>query len=63
MSRGIEERGCLCTAIRPPSVPEGTSRLRITLTAAHTDADVDHLLGALEDIRKAPHEGVASSTV
>ena len=63
MSRGLEERGCLCTAIRPPSVPEGTSRLRITLTAAHTDADVDRLLGALEDIRKAPHEGVASSTV
>ncbi|MDE0224320.1 MAG: aminotransferase class I/II-fold pyridoxal phosphate-dependent enzyme [Gammaproteobacteria bacterium] len=53
MSRGLEERGCLCTAIRPPSVPEGTSRLRITLTAAHTDADVDRLIGALEEVRKA----------
>ena len=51
MSRGLEERGCLCTAIRPPSVPEGTSRLRITLTAAHTDPDVDQLLCALEDVR------------
>ena len=47
MSRALEDRGCLCTAIRPPSVPAGTSRLRITLTAAHTDADVDQLLGAL----------------
>ncbi len=53
MSRGLEERGCLCTAIRPPSVPEGTSRLRITFTAAHSDADVDCLLGALEDSREA----------
>ena len=53
MSRGLEERGCLCTAIRPPSVPEGTSRLRITLTAAHTDADVDRLLRALGDSRSA----------
>ena len=53
MSRGLEERGCLCTAIRPPSVPEGTSRLRITLTAAHTDADVDQLIDALEEVRKA----------
>ena len=51
MSRGLEQHGCLCTAIRPPSVPEGTSRLRITLTAAHTDADVDRLLNALEDAR------------
>ncbi|MCY3821656.1 MAG: 8-amino-7-oxononanoate synthase [Gammaproteobacteria bacterium] len=53
MSRALEERGCLCTTIRPPSVPEGTSRLRITLTAAHTDADVDQLIDALEEVRKA----------
>ena len=60
LSRGLEERGCLCTAIRPPSVPEGTSRLRITLTAAHTDTDVDRLLDALEDSRNASDEGLAS---
>lgn len=62
LSRGLEARGCLCTAIRPPSVPEGTSRLRITLTAAHTDTDVDRLLGALEDSRSASDEGLASRT-
>ena len=53
MSRELEERGCLCTAIRPPSVPAGTSRLRVTLTAAHTDVDVDRLLCALEEARGA----------
>ena len=52
MSRGLEERGCLCTAIRPPSVPKGTSRLRITLTAAHTDGDVDRLLHALGEVAR-----------
>lgn len=47
LSRQLEERGLLITAIRPPTVPEGTSRLRITLTAAHEEADVDRLLEAL----------------
>jgi 8-amino-7-oxononanoate synthase len=37
----LEEAGLLVTAIRPPTVPDGTSRLRFALTAAHNDADVD----------------------
>ena len=47
LSQRIEQAGCLCTAIRPPTVPEGTSRLRVTLSAVHTDEDVDTLLTVL----------------
>ena len=41
------EEGLLVPAIRPPSVPAGTSRLRIALSAAHTGEMVDRLAGAL----------------
>jgi 8-amino-7-oxononanoate synthase len=47
LARRLEERGLLITPIRPPTVPEGSSRLRITLTAGHEEADVDRLLAAL----------------
>ena len=52
MSRALEERGFLVGAIRPPTVPEGTSRLRVTLSAAHRDDDVDRLLDALHALRE-----------
>ena len=42
-SRLLEDEGFLVVAIRPPTVPEGTARLRITFTAAHTDDDVERL--------------------
>lgn len=47
MSARLEEQGLLVPAIRPPSVPEGTARLRVSLTAGHTQADVNRLIAAL----------------
>jgi 8-amino-7-oxononanoate synthase len=43
----LRESGVLAKAIRPPTVPEGTSRIRFALTAAHTEAHVDAALSAL----------------
>ncbi len=45
----LRQRGCWVTAIRPPTVPPGTARLRITLTARHAAHDIDNLLEALYD--------------
>jgi 8-amino-7-oxononanoate synthase len=47
-SAELLEQGLLVPAIRPPTVPPGTSRLRVALSAAHTDAQVDSLARALD---------------
>ena len=47
LSRALRERGILVTAIRPPTVPAGSARLRVTLSATHELDQVDRLLEAL----------------
>lgn len=47
LAKALGEQGILVSAIRTPTVPKGTARLRITLTAAHTSEEVERLLDAL----------------
>ena len=49
LAAALEQRGLRVPGIRPPTVPAGEARLRITLCATHTEADVDQLIQALED--------------
>ena len=46
-ARDLEAQGFLAVAIRPPTVPEGTARLRLAFTAAHPDAEIDRLAAAV----------------
>ncbi|MBI3775508.1 MAG: 8-amino-7-oxononanoate synthase [Gammaproteobacteria bacterium] len=50
LSAALYERGILISAIRPPTVPEGSARLRITFTAAHSGQQVDRLLSVLAEV-------------
>jgi 8-amino-7-oxononanoate synthase len=52
-ARALRERGYFVRAIRPPTVPRGTSRLRVALSAAHEDEQVDGFLAALAEILPA----------
>jgi 8-amino-7-oxononanoate synthase len=49
-SRALRARGFFVRAIRPPTVPRGTSRLRVALTAGHDEGQVDAFLGALAEV-------------
>ena len=52
MSQGLEQGGIFISAIRPPTVPQGSARLRVTLSAAHDEEQVNTLLNKLEKVAR-----------
>ncbi len=50
LANALWERGLWVPAIRPPTVPKGKARLRISVSAAHTEADITHLIGTLKEL-------------
>ena len=52
LAEALKAHGVWAPAIRPPTVPEGQARLRISLSAAHSEAQVDRLLAALAEITR-----------
>lgn len=50
LSEALRERGILVPAIRPPTVPQGTARLRISLSASHSLVDIELLVATLREL-------------
>ena len=59
LSGKLREAGFWATPIRPPTVPQGTARVRLAFTAAHTEQDIDRLLEALGAAARAPAKAVS----
>ena len=51
MSDALKEQGYWATAIRPPTVPEGSARIRFAFSASHTEDDIENLIGAFKALR------------
>jgi len=49
-AESLRKEGILALAIRPPTVPRGASRLRVTISAAHTDEEIGTLIGAIRGL-------------
>lgn len=59
-SAALRAAGFWVAAIRPPTVPAGSARLRITLSAAHDETDIDALITALGELRPAAREDLGT---
>jgi 8-amino-7-oxononanoate synthase len=60
-AQALEDAGFLVVAMRPPTVPEGTSRLRVTFSAGHADDDVARLIQAMKALNLVPRTLAATS--
>lgn len=62
-SRALAERGLQAIAIRPPTVPPGTARIRFTLSALHSEQDITRLFAAISDIFTTDRELADACTI
>ncbi len=56
IAASLYREGLWVGAIRPPTVPVGTARLRVTLSAGHTEQDVALLINAVNNLERTRHE-------